>query len=107
MTSTVVQVLLDNTGIPGVGLLGCGEAQIPMVTDTEECPNFDIFVPEDAVKWPSHCCIIFRALFPTRNDLVKSQTVTSMKERNSVYLLHKAAPLVSQKKKKVLKYEIL
>lgn len=52
MTPTAVQVLLDNAGIPGIGLLGCGEAQIPMVTDTEQCPNFAIFVPEDAVKWP-------------------------------------------------------
>lgn len=95
MTPTVVQVLLDNTGIPGVGLLECGVAQIPMVTDREECPNFDIFVPEDAVKWPSHHCIIVRGLFPTRNDLVKSQAVTSIKQRNVVYLLHKAAPLVS------------
>lgn len=95
VTPTIVQVLLDNTGIPGAGLLGCGEAQIPMVTDTEECPNFDIFVPEDVVKWPSHRCIIVRGLFPTRNDLVKSQAVTSMKQRNAVYVLHKAAPLVS------------
>lgn len=95
VTPTVVWVLLDNTGIPGVGFLGCGEAQIPMV---RECPNFDIFVVKDAVKWPSCRCIIVRHLFPNRNDLVKSQAVTSMKQRNAVYLLHKAAPLVSLKK---------
>lgn len=95
MIRTIVQVLLDNTGIPAIGLLGCGEAQIPMVTDTEQCPNFDIFFPEDVVKWPSHCCIIVRGLFPARNDLVKSQAVTSTKQRNAVCLLHKAAPLVS------------
>jgi len=26
VTSTIVQLLLDNTGILGIGLLGCGEA---------------------------------------------------------------------------------